>query len=350
MSILNDFIKASGNDYATIADVGLMGDVEAWVDTGSYALNALISGSIFKGMPNNRSLAIAAESSTGKTFIALATLKQFLSTDENAIGVIFESEGAISKDMLVERGIDPKRVAVIPVVTVQEFKTQCLRIAKKYEETPKKERQPVMFVLDSLGMLSTTKEIEESEKGSETKDMTRAQLLKATFRVLTLKLNAVNIPLIVTNHVYDSIGGMYPTKVVAGGSGLVYSSSTILMITKAKEKDSEGNQKGVVLTFTATKSRFTKENSKVKCMLNFDTGLDRYYWLTELAVEAGIFNKVSTRIELPDGTKLFQKAIEREPEKYFTDDVLKQIDEYCMKKFEYGRENNEEENDDVEYD
>jgi len=156
---LKDIIKETGNEYASLASEGVTGgDVTNYIDTGSYAFNALLSGSIHGGLPGNRITAIAGEAATGKTFFALGICKHFLDTDKNAGVVFFESENALSRDMIEQRGIDSKRVVVVPVATVQEFRTQSIKILDKYLEQEKDKRQPLMFVLDSLGMLSTTKE------------------------------------------------------------------------------------------------------------------------------------------------------------------------------------------------
>ena len=121
-------------------------------------------------------------------------------------------------------------------MTVQEFRTQSINILDRYLETPKDNRPPMMFCLDSLGMLSTTKEIEDTADGKETRDMTRAQIVKGAFRVLTLKLGRAGVPMIVTNHTYDVIGSMFPQKEMGGGSGLKYALS-IIYLSKKKEKD-----------------------------------------------------------------------------------------------------------------
>jgi RecA/RadA recombinase len=340
MSSLTEFLKCTGNEFASVADSGIAaGDVSGWVDSGSYALNAVVSGSIYRGFPQNKITALAADSGTGKTFFALGAAKNFLEQNPDGIVMCFESESAITKDMLVDRGIDVKRFGVVPVTTVQEFRTQCIKVVDNYEKEKPKDRVPLMFILDSLGMLSTSKEMEDTATGADTKDMTRAGMIKATFRVLTLKLGRANIPMLITNHVYADVGGgLYAQKVVGGGSGLIYSSSTILQMTKAKDKDSDGIQSGVFITVTATKSRLTKENSRVRTLVRFDGGLDRYYGCLDLAEEAGIFKKVSTRFELPDGSKVFGTVINKNPTKYFTKEILDQIDVYCQKKFMYGGE------------
>ena len=88
-----------------------------------------------------------------------------------------------------------------------------------YLKKPEDERRPCMFVLDSLGMLSTEKEITDALNDKQVRDMTKSQLVKGAFRMLTLKLGQANIPMIVTNHTYDVIGAYVPTKEMGGGSG-----------------------------------------------------------------------------------------------------------------------------------
>jgi RecA/RadA recombinase len=237
--------------------------------------------------------------------------------------------------MFTERGVDPKRVAVFPVETVEEFRHQCLTIVDKVLATDESERKPMMIVLDSLGMLSTAKEMNDVAEGKNTRDMTRAQVIKGTFRVLTLKLGKAKIPMIMTNHTYDVVGAYVPTKELGGGSGLKYAASTIVTLSKKKDKQDD-EVVGNLITCKLYKSRLTKENKIVQVQLNFDSGLNRYYGLVDLALDCGIFKKNSTKIELPDGTKVFEKHINEEPEKYFTADILKQIDEKVQEEFKYG--------------
>ena len=333
---LKEIIKETGNEYATLASEGIdAGDVTNFVDTGCYSLNALLSGSIHGGMPANKITAIAGEAATGKTFFALGICKHFLDKDPDAGVIYFESESAVSKNMIEDRGIDSKRFVVVPVATVQEFRSQAIKIVDKYLEQDDSKRKPIMFVLDSLGMLSTTKEMEDTAEGKETRDMTRSQIVKSTFRVLTLKLGKANIPMIMTNHTYDVIGSMFPQKEMGGGSGLKYAASSIIYLGKRKVKDGT-DVVGNIIHCKNYKSRLTKENSMVDVLLTYEKGLDKYYGLMELAIEAGIFKKVSTRIELPDGTKTFGKTINENPEKYYTKEVLEKIDEQAKKQFLYG--------------
>ena len=333
---LKDIIKETGNEYAGLVSDGIdSADVTSFIDTGSYSFNALLSGTIYGGMPSNKITAIAGEAATGKTFFALGICKAFLDKDPEAGIIYFESESAISKDMIETRGIDSKRMVIVPVATVQEFRAQSIKILDKYIEQPEKNRKPLMFVLDSLGMLSTTKEMEDTAAGKETRDMTRSQIVKSTFRVLTLKLGRANIPMIMTNHTYDVIGSMFPQKEMGGGSGLKYAASSIIYLSKRKDK--EGTEVvGNIIHCKNFKSRLTKENAMIDVKLTYKTGLDKYYGLIELGEEAGVFKKVSTRYEMPDGSKVFGKNINDNPEKYFTKEVLDKIDETAKRKFLYG--------------
>jgi len=335
---LKDIIKETGNEYATLVSEGVeAGDVDSFIDTGSLAFNALLSGSIYGGMPSNKITAIAGEAATGKTFFALGIVKAFLDKNKDAGVIYFESESALTKELVEARGIDSKRMVIVPVATVQEFRHQSIKVIDKYLEQDEKNRKPLMFVLDSLGMLSTTKEMEDTAEGKETRDMTRSQIVKAAFRVLTLKLGKAKVPMIMTNHTYDVIGSMFPQKEMGGGSGLKYAASNIVYLSKRKEKDGK-EIIGNIIHCKNYKSRLTKENALIDVRLTYKDGLDKYYGLLELAIKHGIFKSVSTRVELPDGSKQYAKTINNEPDKFFTKDVLAQIDEAAKKEFLYGAE------------
>ena len=337
MNFLKQIVKESGNKFASIVEDGIEGaDVAGFVDTGSYAFNALLSGSLYGGVADNKIIALAGESATGKTYFTLGIVAQFLKNNPEGMVLYFDSEQAVTSDMFEGRGVDAKRVAVFPVATIEEFKTQCVNIVDKVLEMDESERKPMMIVLDSLGMLSTEKEVNDSAEGKNVRDMTRAQGVKATFRVLTMKLGKARIPLVMTNHTYDVVGAYVPTKEMGGGSGLKYAASTIVYLSKKKDKNSDGDVVGNIIHCKLYKSRLTKENQQVDVQLNYDTGLNRYYGLTEIALNHNIFKKVSTRIELPDGTTAFEKNINENPEKYFTDEVMKRLEEVVAKEFKYG--------------
>ena len=333
MDFLKDIVKEIGDDYTKLAaDID---ETETYVDTGSYIFNALVSGSIFGGVSGNKITAIAGESSTGKTFFSLAVVKNFLDSNPDGYCLYFDTEAAINKSLLESRGIDLTRLVVVNVVTIEDFRGKALKAVDLYLKKPEEERKPCMFVLDSLGMLSTEKEITDALNDKQVRDMTKSQLVKGAFRMITLKLGQANIPMIVTNHTYDVIGSYVPTKEMGGGSGLKYAASTIIYLSKKKEKDGTAVVGNIIKAKTA-KSRLSKENKDVEVRLYYDDrGLDRYYGLLELGEIGGLWKNVAGRYEI-DGKKLYAKQILADPEKYFTPEVLQALDETAQKEFSYG--------------
>ena len=336
MGFLDTVIKDSGNEFASVVSDGVAaGDITSYVDTGSYIFNAVVSGSLFGGLPSNKVTALAGESSTGKTFFALSVVRNFLDANPTGGCIYFESESAISKEMIETRGIDSKRMIIMPVGTIEEFRTQACRILDKYLKEPKEDRVPMLFVLDSLGMLSTSKEMEDVANDKQVRDMTKSQLIKGAFRVLTLKLGQAQVPMIVTNHTYDVIGSYVPQKEMGGGTGLKYAASTIIYLGKKKEKDGT-EVVGNIIKCEAKKSRLTKEGSKIETRLFFDErGLDRYYGLLELGEQYGVFQRKGNRVVVGESS-VYPSVILANPEKYFTEEIMMQLEEAAQKEFSYG--------------
>jgi RecA/RadA recombinase len=333
MDFLNSVIKEVGSEYAQVASD--IKEEETYVDTGSFIFNALISGSIFGGVSGNKITAISGASSTGKSYVALAVIKNFLDNNPDGYCLYFDTEAAITRSLLESRGLDIKRVVVLNVITVEEFRTKALKAVDIYMKLPEEQKKPCFFVLDSLGMLSTNKEIGDALAEKDVRDMTKAALIKGAFRMLTLKLGQANIPMIVTNHVYANVGGYGSPTVQSGGTGLLYSASTIIELSKSKEKDGT-EVVGVVIKAKTYKSRLSKENQEIQFRLFYDQrGLDRYYGLLELGEIGGLWKNTAGRYEI-DGKKLYAKTILSNPKEYFTDEVMQQLDEIAKKEFSYG--------------
>ena len=333
MDFLKEIVKEIGDDFTQLASD--IDETEKYVDTGSYIFNGLISGSIFGGVSSNKITAIAGESSTGKTFFSLAVVKNFLDSNPDGYCLYFDTEAAVNKGLLESRGLDLDRFVVVNVVTIEEFRTKALKAVDIYLKTPIEERKPCMFVLDSLGMLSTEKEIKDALDDKQVRDMTKSQLVKGAFRMLTLKLGQANVPLIVTNHTYDVIGSYVPTKEMGGGSGLKYAASTIIYLSKAKEKDGK-EVIGNIIKAKTHKSRLSKENKVVKIRLYYDErGLDKYYGLLELGEIGGLWKNIAGRYEI-NGKKVYGKQILANPDDYFTPEVMQALEETANKEFSYG--------------
>lgn len=217
MSFLRNLVDNLKDEDTSIASDGKgSSEFSGTIDTGCYILNAVLSGSIYGGVSNNKISAFAGESATGKTFFVLGIVKAFLDTHPDAGVMYYDTEAAVTKEMMESRGVDTTRVIIAEPDTIQKFRTHALKTLDFYEKSGN-DRPPFMMVLDSLGLLSTTKEMEDTAEGKETRDMSKSQVIKAAFRVLTLKLAKVNVPLILTNHVYAAIGSYVPQNEISGG-------------------------------------------------------------------------------------------------------------------------------------
>lgn len=345
MSIIKGVLKAINNPYASIAEDGLIcGDISGYVDTGVYVLNALISGKLDGGFPKGKVVALAGEKGTGKTFILLKALKEYLDREPEGEVVFFESEGALTQEMLEERGLDTSRVSIVPVSTAEELRNQAI-VALDYIEEQwdgSKDNYPkVIFCLDSLGMLGTQHEIDTSRSNENKADMgKRAQLIKSVFRTITLKLSLLQIPMIITNHTYKGMG-KYDPKKMSGGQGLEYAASIIIFLSKSADKISgKGSIKELIgndITFIVHKGRMTIEGSRATVNLSFKGGIGRYNGLLDWFVDAGVVEKSGAwfsykKERLGQGEK---NAYSNLP-KFMDDDMIQSLNPYIEEKFCYG--------------
>jgi RecA/RadA recombinase len=332
-SFLQSLIKESGNELASLMSEETLSNTTDWLDTGSMALNGLLSADIFKGVANNKIIGFAGPESTGKTFLVLSIAR--LAVQRGYVVAFFDSENSTEKEMLVKRDMDPSKFMYFPVDTVENFRNQTIKIINKYNEADKDKKPKLLLILDSLGNLSTRKEIGDSESDSEKKDMTRPGLIKSVFRVLSLKLAQAKVPMLVTNHVYDIIGAYVPTKEMAGGSGLKYAASNIILLTAKKAKDKDNNVTGKYLTAKSVKNRFCKEQSKITAYLDFKRGLHPFYGLQEFGEP--MLKKEAKGWSI-NGKNIKEKDLWSTP---WEEDLLKLCNENLNKQFAFGANESE---------
>ena len=268
-SELNDALSVFSPD-GDILEKSIYARIDEFIPTGPYILNAALSGSLFGGMPNRRSLTFAGEEGTGKTYLAMSICR-----NAQAMGyfvVYYDSEGGIDIDFAKRLGIDTSKIRIENISTIEQFAHLTAKLNETLSAIREKGDIPpkVIVVLDSLGNLSSTKEKEDTTEGSNKRDMTKQQAIRRTFRVVGTDFAKNAVPFIICNHVYASIGSFFGGNTVSGGGGLKYNSSMIFMLTKSKltDKDSEeqvekkGLDKhtkvGIVVTVSPTKQRFAR--------------------------------------------------------------------------------------------
>jgi RecA/RadA recombinase len=258
--------------------------IDDWISTGNYLLNAQVSGSIFKGTPNSRSIVFSGVSGTGKTFVILNSVRE---AQKKGYYVIYgDSEAAVDEDIMVKFGIDPTKVRYQPLKTVLQTRHFITNLCATLKEKKKGgfDIPKIAMVIDSLGNLATDKEIGDAMSGSDKRDMTKQQNLKSMFRVITTDLAELKIPLFVANHVYAAIGSYFPQNVQSGGSGAIYNASIIVEFHKAGLKDGDNDasqinsKSGIVVTSKVVKSRFARP-IPIKFHISFFKGMNPYVGL-----------------------------------------------------------------------
>jgi len=266
------------SEYGDTLDKSTVSKIDHFIPTGNYHLNACLTGSLFGGYPNNRAVALAGPSGTGKTYLILNAVKQ--AQDMGYSIVFYDSENAVDLELVEKFGIDASRFRYEPCNTVQEFRTSVTAITDTLMEQKKKgvALPKIMIVLDSAGNLATQKEIDDAKSGSDKADMTRAKLLKSTFRILMTRMGICKIPFLFSNHTYMT-QDLFAKQVGGGGTGPEYAASIILFLGKAKLNEG-AEQTGIIVTAKPNKNRFAKP-IPIKFHISFSKGMNAYIGLEE---------------------------------------------------------------------
>jgi RecA/RadA recombinase len=296
--------KIEGFELGSLLANNSFSEVDEWIPTGNYLLNAQISGSLFGGIPNTRSFGLMGDPGTGKSFVCLNVVRE---AQKKGYDVVYcDTEGAIDKTGALKFGIDANRLRYQPIKTVSQFQTFVANLVDMVNKARAKGESPkILLILDSLGMLSTDKELADAMKGHNAADMgAKAKELRKLFRVITLDLTAAKIPLICTNHVYTG-GGFMPTKESSGGDGPIFAMSVISFLSKAQLKEgSSTTRTGIVVTSNLKKSRFTVPE-QVKFHISFANGMNPYVGLQDYVSwdSCGVERGKLEEVKGPDGKK-----------------------------------------------
>ena len=341
--------KIDGFEMGSILETNEFSEVSEWIPTGNYLFNAQLSGSLFGGVANNRSLGLAGDPGTGKTFLCLNIIKEAQQMGYNII--YCDTEGAIDRKQVKKFNVDTNKVRYQPIKTISDFKVFIANFVDLMKNAKAKGTVPkVMIVVDSLGMLTTEKSVSDALKGKTASDMgLRSKEMRDVFRNITLDLTGLKVPLICTNHTtMAGIGGYIQTKEAAGGDGPIFSMSNVIMLSKANLKEDD-KKTGIVVTSTFKKARFTRPYP-IKFHISFMNGMNPYVGLEEfVSWESCGIQRGKLEIDKKTGEMKFT-AVESSPNwaiahlgktipskklftpEVFTMDVLKQLDENVIKK------------------
>lgn len=367
-SDLNKEMSKNSKWGGLMSDGAGVSEITDYIPTGNYICNACLTGSVFKGAPNNRILCLSGESGTGKTYLLMNMAREAQKKGHYVIW--YDSENAIELSQLVQFGVDPEKFRYEPVGTVQDFKTSITQTLDLLIEQKEAGNQipNIFFVLDSVGNLATQKEIDDAKAASDKADMTRAKNIRAIFRIIAHKMGVIGATLAFSNHIYMS-NDLFSQRIQSGGKGLVYGASIILNLSKAKLKEGSDNlQTGIVVTAEPDKNRFCKP-VKVKFYISYVNGMNPYVGLEEYisfercGIQKGKFitekeynkspNSEYIRVEKQDGEVVYFVPSETSRNycldngetispkelftaKTFTKERLQRLDEYIQSEFKYA--------------
>jgi len=285
MSLLDKMLKAGSVKGSSVLAKSTFFNEKDPIQTELPIVNIAFSGSLKGGLIPGLTV-IAGESKSFKTLLSLYCMKAYLKKYDDGIAMLYDSEYGITPEYLEGIGIDTNRVLHIPIEDVEQLKFD---LTKRLNEIEKGDR--VFVMIDSIGNLASRKEVEDAENEKSVADMSRAKQLKSLFRIVTPKLTGKDIPLLAINHTYKEIG-LFPKNIVSGGTGIYYSANQIFIISKAQEKDGT-DLAGFRFTINIEKSRYVKEKSKLPFKVMYDSGIQKWSSLFDLALESGHLTKAN---------------------------------------------------------
>jgi RecA/RadA recombinase len=285
MSLLDKMLKAGSVKGSTVLAKSSFFKDKDPIQTDLPIVNIAFCGSLKGGLLPGLTV-LAGASKSFKTLLGLYCMKAYLDKYEDGVAILYDSEYGVTPEYLESYDIDTNRVIHVPIEDVEQLKFDA---TKRLNEIEKGDR--VFIMIDSIGNLASRKEVEDAENEKSVADMSRAKQLKSLFRIVTPKLTAKEIPLVAINHTYMEIG-LFPKAVVSGGTGIYYSANQIFIITKSQEKDGS-DLAGWKFTINIEKSRYVKEKSKLPFTVLYDSGIQKWSALFDLALESGHLTKAN---------------------------------------------------------
>ena len=335
------------NPFATYLEDSTLSRVGGWIDTGSYVLNAIVSGSIHGGIPKGRVTMMGGESMTGKTLFVLKILAN--AQKEGLIPVIFDTENAVDPEGAERIGLDISKVKYVPCITIEQTRNALFKFLTAVKE--KGLEGKFIIAIDSLGNLQSELEHSRMGKDSMSSDMgTKARAMKSLMQTCTNLGATTQTTILCTNHVYDDPTAMFPSieKNMPGGKSIIYLPSVTIQLARKPMKSDGGktmdaetavgqkNYAGILIRALTRKNRFIKQYLQGEMFLSFHTGLDRYYGLLDLAVGVGAVIQTGSTYQLPDGKKIGYYKNFRKDKDLWENTILPVLEERIKKEWAYS--------------
>ena len=286
--LMEKILKNSTTKYTTVLSESDFFNKKDTIPTDVPIINIAFSGDLDGGIQSGLTL-LAGPSKTFKTNVALVCVRAYLNKYKDAVCVLYDSEGGSTPEYLKSQGVDPSRVIHIPIEHLEMLKFDMVKQLKEIDRGDK-----VIFVIDSIGNTASLKELQDALDEKTVAEMQRAKVIKGLFRMVTPSLVNKDVPCIAICHTYETME-MFSKQVISGGTGLIYSANQAFIIGKAQEKHATNGLLGWNFTLNVEKSRFVREKSKFTFQVLYDSGIQKYSGLLDLAIEAKMVTKVTAQ-------------------------------------------------------
>jgi len=325
------------SEYGSTLNNSIYSNIDEYIDTGSYSLNRLITGDIYKGIPRGRVIALAGESGVGKSFVSGMAIKN--AQEMGYTVVYYDSENAVDNDFMARIGVKTDEMIYFPIDTIEDFRNHAINTCKQFLDENQQEK--IMIVLDSFGNLSCAKEKRDLEAGKDNSDMgARAKAGKSMLKEMTHFCGKYRVPFIFTNHTYKDVASapnpMYAKDIQGGGRQATYMASAVIMLRKSIDKDENKQKKGSIIRMKSDKNRLARDEQNTEMYLSFTSGPNKYYGLLDDCLECGVIIKPSVgwyQTKFKE-TKIREKELYSN--KVFTKELLDELNKFCNKKYQYA--------------
>ena len=319
-----DVTKFRKNITKSIDGLGIgFNDPTDWISTGNHALNYLISGDFYKGIPLGKVTVFAGESGSGKSYICSGNIVRE-AQKQGIFVILIDSENALDESWLKAIDVDTSedKLLRLGMSMIDDVAKTISNFVKEYRtdygDKDPADRPKVLFVLDSLGMMLTPTDVDQFNKGDMKGDLGRKpKALTALVRNCVNMFGTLNVGMVATNHTYASQDMFDPDDKISGGQGFVYASSIVVAMKKLKLKEDEAGNKitevrGIRAACKVMKTRFSKPFEGVQLKIPYETGMDPYSGLVDLFEKKGLIVQQGNRLKYitTDGTEMldYRKA------------------------------------------
>ncbi len=254
-----------------------------FVKTPALDLNRILSGNLFKGIPNRNLVGIVGPEHAGKSSFMILCMAEAIT--KGYTPVIIDTEGGVKDEFCSRWGLDLSKVLYIYTPWINKIQSVLASLKDSGEKK-------LIIGLDSVGGIDKIGSYESALKDDPKAD--QGQLQKQIRSMLKLMLNicieqeSIGI---VTSHFYSRPGLIPLPDEISGGKAMRLFPSIQIMLKKALIKDADKNITGNEITASTLKNRVYPPFQEATINIDYQKGIQPYAGLIDLGIKAGIITK-----------------------------------------------------------